>query len=335
MRDFNIIDLKIKNIIIKLVNSKLSLKPHSTKIIKIQAYNWSYIIWIEIYSINKSNKYIIKVPKLEINQEITDAFSNTRNSIKALDEFSCIKSIYEKVIVDNNISVVKPMFFMSEINAFMLDEIQGEKLYELIKAKRLTVERITNILYRIGSFLRACHKKYIVENKKGLLTKSSLRVEYSGYFESKIINYFQENNDCVDINTTTMLLGFEVRNIFYCVETDKITIHDLQEINNKPVYEDLSQFIISLDLINFGNIFPFKLPLIYYQEFLKGYSGGKKIDVYVLSYFIIKEYLRFYKNAKKMLTSKCKIKLLRKIIMKVYHERRITNSLNSRYWEQL
>ena len=335
MRDSNIDILKIEYIIINLVNSKLSLKLHSTKIVKIQAYNWSYIIWIEINSINKSNKYIIKVPKLEINQQITDAFSNTNNSIKALEEFLCIKRIYEKVIVENNISVVKPMFFMSEINAFMLDEIKGEKLYELIKAKRLSVERIKNILYRIGSFLRACHKKYIVGNNRVILTKSRLRDEYSGYFESKIINKFLENNDYVDLNTTTMLIGFEVRNIFYCVETDKITIHDLQESSNKPVYEDLSQFIVSLDLINFGNIFPFKLPLIYYQEFLKGYLGEKKIDVYVLSYFIKKEYLRFYKNAKYMLESKCEIKLLRKIIMKMHHERWITNSLNSRYWKQL
>jgi len=329
---FNIIDLKFKKTIIELVNTKLSVKSQSTKITKIKAYNWSYIIWIEINSINK---YVIKVPKLEINQKIADATSNTRNSIKALDEYLCIKKLYDKGIGNINISVVKPMIFMPEINAFMLSEIDGEKLYELIKTKKLTTDKIKNILYRIGSFLRDCHRKYDVGNKRVILSKCRLRDVHSGYFESKIIHNFHDNNEYVDIKIATMLLGYEVRNIFYCVDTDKITIHDLQEISNKPVYEDLSQFIISLDLINFGTIFPFKLPLIYYQEFLKGYSGGGKIDVYVLSYFIIKEYLRFYKNSQKVLNSKYNIKLLRKVIMKMYHERWIAKLLNSRYWEQL
>ena len=130
-----------------------------------------------------------------------------------------------------------------------------------------------------------------------------------------------------------MLLGFEIRNIYYCIETDAITIHDLQEVKDHPVCEDIAQFVVSLDLINWGVLFPTRLPINCYRSFIEGYFGGSEPKIEMLSYYIVKEYLRFYRNSENMLSIKYG-NFARKVIFKLYHERLINKCLSSQYWMQ-
>jgi len=326
---------ELKELIISIVINHLKCEVHSVEIIEIVSYNWSYIIWLRVNDGSERKKYVIKIPKLKINQHILDAISNRRNLIKARSEFSCLERVKNKVSGIKGISVVETIFLLPTINAFMLEEIKGDKLFELIKEKRLTTEKIAALLYRIGLFLRCCHCVYGVSTKRTCLSWESFSDKNVSDFENKIMSSYSDSDRIIDIDFTTMLLGFEIRNIFYCTETDQITIHDLQEVNDKPVYEDVSQFLVSLDLVNWGKYYPQRLPLICYKEFIHGYFGGKELDVKVLSYYIINEYLRFYNNAHEMLDTKYGIKILRSFIMKIYHERWITKWISSKYWKQL
>jgi hypothetical protein len=334
MKNINLNNEELKRKILVSTATVFNISKKTITISKVLSYNWSYIVWVSIDLGHELNNYVIKIPKNISSQSLLSATSNNNSKI-SIDEYLCLDKVYKNINHKNNIQVVQPLYYLSELNGIVLKEIQGKKLFELIKTRKISEDKIYDILFRLGYFLSTCHNMYGVVEESVLLDKLQIYKNYGSSFEGKIVARIKFDDNFQKINYSTMLLGFELRNIFYCIDRDTITIHDLQEVNNKPVYEDLSQFIVSLDLINWGRIFPSRAPIICYQGFINGYFCNKEPNYKLLSYFITKEYLRFHKNAQTVFASKYSNKLFRKIIMKLYYEKWISKWLSKKYWERV
>jgi hypothetical protein len=323
----------VNRIIIDSISAALEIDVKLLSVSELKSYNWSYIAHVFVDAANKK-KYVIKIPKINNRQTITDAFHNKENIGQSFKEFQCLERLYSNTEQNNKVTVVRPLCYLSDINGILLEKLRGDKLYELIKGNKLSVEEKSKLLSRIGSYLNHCHKVYGIYEKLVFFDQVNA-VNGSGInFENKLTNHLVSIDRDQSVSHTTMLLGFEIRNIFYCIETDTITIHDLQEVQDRPVYEDIAQFVVSLDLINWGRLFPKRLPLNNCRSFIEGYFGGNEPNIDLLSYHIVKEYLRFYRNSENMLSIKYG-NFARKVIVKFYHKRLLNRWLSSKYWIQL
>jgi hypothetical protein len=317
--------------IILLISDELGEKYESVTLTETISYNWSYIILVSVNAINKTEQYVIKIPKINNQQRITEAICNDDNAGQSLKEFKCLSKLYDNAGQKNKITVVRPLCYLSDINGILLEKMRGDKLFDLIRRNRISKEKISNLLYRVGSFLSQCHNVYGVRNEDIFLGKIKLGNRIKNDFENKIVIHSECTDTTHNVYHTTMLLGFEIRNIFYCIETDAITMHDLQEVKDRPVCEDIAQFVVSLDLINWGKFFPTRLPINCYRSFIDGYFSGNEPKIDLLPYYIVKEHLRFYRNSENMLSIKYG-NFARKVIFKLYHERLIDKWLSSKYW---
>jgi len=319
--------------IILLVSDELGEKFESVSLSEMTSYNWSYIILVSVAAINKTKQYVIKIPKINNQQRITEAICNDDNAGQSLKEFKCLSKLYDNTGQKNKITVVRPLCYLTDINGILLEKMHGERLFDLIRRNRISKEKISNLLYRVGSYLNHCHDVYGVYKKQVFVDQINTENNSGINFENKLTSHLVGIDRDQSASHTTMLLGFEIRNIFYCMETDTITIYDLLEVKDRPVCEDIAQFVVSLDLINLGRLFPTRLPINCYRSFIEGYFGGSEPKIEMLSYYIVKEYLRFYRNSENMLSIKYG-NFARKVIFKFYHERLIDKYLSSQYWMQ-
>lgn len=316
--------------IVSAVSLVLGLEKKSVVISQIRSYNWSYIVWIFVGAENNGEEYVIKIPKTYNQQIIKEAFSGKDNAAQSLNEFQCLNKLYRNSDQDIKVSVVKPLYFVQEINGILLEKMRGDKLFELIRGKRISEEKILELLHRIGFFMSQCHQVNGVYNKSVFLDRIEVNNEVLQSRALDCLDYFHGDQN---VDYTSMFLGFEIRNVFYCMDTDTITIHDLQEVNDRPVYEGIAQFVVSLDLINWGRLFPTRLPISYHQSFIDGCLGEERLKIGLLVRYIIKEYLRFCSNSKDMLSSKYG-NLIGWIVFKFYRCKLINEWLSSKYWMQ-
>ena len=323
----------VNRIIIDSISAALDIDVKLLTVLELKSYNWSYVAWVFVDAAANKKKYVIKIPKIKNQQTITDAFHNKENTGQSFKEFQCLERLYSNTEQNNKVTVVRPLCYLSDINGILLEKMRGDKLFELIKGNKLSEEEISKLLYRIGSYLNHCHKVYGIYEKQVFFDQVNTENDSGINFKNKLTSHLVSIDKDQSVSHTTMLLGFEIRNIYYCIETDAITIHDLQEVKDHPVCEDIAQFVVSLDLINWGMLFPTRMPINCYRSFIDGYFSGNKPKIEMLSYYIVKEHLRFYRNSENMLSIKYG-NFARKVIFKLYHERLIDKCLSSQYWMQ-
>ena len=253
----------------KMFNKQLGLVEVSdAKIKSIKKYNWSYIIILNIYFQNKKENVYVKIQKNPRNKNcVSIDIKDKENIERGISEYTALKKLNNLFADAGNIDVVKPLGYIKPFNAIILSEIKGNRLFELIRHKKLSNEKTCDILKRIGWMLSLWHQESGI-NKK-LFSAKDIFSPYRGisyFFDEKIEDMTHLIKEEI-IPFSNMLLGFEIRNIFYSVENDLITLHDIVELEDKPVYEDISQFVVSIDLINWGDIVPKPLLRKYYTSF--------------------------------------------------------------------
>lgn len=297
----------------------------------VKIYNWSYIIILDVDFENVKETIYLKIPKELGNKDsIIDNLKNSGNAEKAKKEYATLMKL--NGVFTGRDRAVRPLGFIELYNAIIMSEIKGDKLFELIRQNKLSSEKICDILERIGQMLSSYHRKSGIYNKT--THAGEMLLPYKGvnpYLEKRVEFMIHASEEKV-VPFSSMLLGFEMRNIFYSVEDDRITFHDVIDIGSKPIYEDVAQFLVSMDLVNWGDIFPKPLPAANYMSFLNGYFQGEKYSEKILETLIFKEYLRFHKSVRDVFNNRNLPASIKKLVDKYYISRWVKKRVRSNFW---
>ena len=123
----------VSRIIIDSISATLEIDVKLLTVLELKSYNWSYVAWVFVDATANKKKYVIKIPKINNQQTITDAFHNKENTGQSFKEFQCLERLYSNTEQNNKVTVVRPLCYLSDINGILLEKMRGDKLFELIK----------------------------------------------------------------------------------------------------------------------------------------------------------------------------------------------------------
>lgn len=301
----------------------------SVQLSRLSMFNWSFIAVFDIELKSGIVKKYLKIPKKLGKCPIVDCIKDPSLINTARNEYRTLLKLHDFFARSSGVSVVKPVGYIESCNAVLMDGIMGEKLFKLIREKRISQDKACSIMKDIGTAMALYHNRCIgLRTEKLDYQKMFSAFKYAGGLFKDQVDAAIRSDVAEDIPYSNMLLGFEMRNIFYSEKDDTITIHDLIELEHRPIFDDISQFLVSIDLIHWGSVFCKRPPKDYSISFLRGYFGEGGYSEKTVHSFFIKEYLRFYENVMDSLSKERHSKFIRKVLNKMYVLRNIKKALS-------
>lgn len=269
--------------------------------------------------------YLFKVRDISnvIHRSIVVKFAPVYNdNNEGKTEYKNLTYAYERFeALGEDIHVAKPLDFFDDINALVVEKVEGERFGSKILrmnskfASKREKEKLFRLIVQSGRWLYSYHQftqakiyctlneKFVIELKKEMValetygfphkvTEKVLGVIYE-IFSTMILHKFPLVNQHGDFGPQNIMIS---QNGMY--------VFDLQRSQYEIIYSDVAYFLVSLETINPLPKYPlydFKYSMVLQKAFMLGYFGAENgnlndFEQLVLSVYYLKELI--YRCAK-------------------------------------
>lgn len=299
---------------------------------------WSFGFTATVrYPDGRIDDLYIKIPKVDWGeQSIVRAISNPSAKRIAEEEYWSLQQLHG---LTNNSSLlyrsIEPIAFIKEWNAIVTRRVDAQPLYQLLRGMRENGKGNGSAMWvrYCGEWLRHVHEG-VDRCERGVSavgdaldnSNSLLEVLVPGTSQGQRLLRLQQRFSQIvsqvaswSIPVSLSVPGFEVRNVL--VNSDAIYVLDPGHLHPRPSWFDISNFLVSLDILYWGKpsfLWAQTAYRSYHKAFLTGYFGNNCYDEKGLTLFVLHGLLRFWADACVVLDWKRYPAIVKRFLRRVY-----------------
>lgn len=336
---------RLSDIVINEFFKDFLINKSKIKIGQLEINDYSICFQISADSRNKKKAVYVKIPKRHIHKEKVKNIMplSQYDIVFANDEYHSLQEMEKKWnSKDAKIIFIKPLGFINEFNAIVTEQFHGEDIFKKFRQFDLSgkfflgkqKDAFHEIMKEIGVTLAQYHKRtqgqsdYVLDDDVVKIRKYNDVLKKFGCPGKTILEInrtlnsrFGQNRFFVPVKSVGIFKGFDIRNILINKHTNQVCFLDPGKIKIKVPETDLARFILTCRILYWGSLL-FFLKLSpnkrYEQSFLEGYNRINPINNKRLRLFILKEYMKHWVMANRVLKLKSWPKFFKTIIKYLY-----------------
>jgi hypothetical protein len=324
--------------------------------IELRVYKSSFFLRFQIQTSTDKKFILVKIRRSATTHSLLDAINQTTLHTNSKIEYQSLTNVFDFFInFREGFAMVRPLTYLDHWHAIVMEEFQGDSLYNLLinckalRGRKKSIKKLLDAGKKTGRWLFLFHNSLnspTQQNLDGQIKSevirytNSLEVISKGSVSSqKLQNLFTTRLSEINISGPLFSLthgDMSCNNVLYSAKGDVCII----DIQSKPssVFTDLGLILIHPDTLKIqvftlGLFFPKSLLAAYRRAVLDGYysngiENGPLINVYC-SLMVLDKWARYEDNATRHHGAKKLISNLISPFTRFYFRKKIDSYLHS------